>query len=408
MKKIFSLLVVISCLFAVNWSAKALTYTVTVPDGTSKCYIAGSMNNWSPTANPMNKVDGANQFTIDLPNAKETDEYKYCCGPDWQYVEKDAAGAEIANRTWKAADVVATWMNLFVPVQRTVTIEVWAPMEITVLYITGSFNNWSPDSNEMTYLDEEDGGKVFETSIESEDADNIQFKFLAGPGWTYEPKDGTNLVYGDLPGAETDHVSLTVAVADFKAVYDPTKIGDITITATVPVGTERVWVMGDFPPLASWNWGTDPGSADPDALEMTKQDDGTFTYTFRDVQAVTYRLYCWPDWQYMELDETNPDSWDLPSRTASFPDDANINISVWQWRTEAPTAMPQIANDNFKAYSLNGQIVVEGATSQVDIFAVTGQLVQSAKVSGSFTSKDLNTGLYIVRVDGVSQKVMVK
>ena len=83
-----------------------LTYTVTVPAGTEKCYIAGNMNGWE--FQEMEAVTGeTNKFTITIVGAKETDEYKYACQADWAYAEVIEGGG---NRTaWSALDEVTAW-----------------------------------------------------------------------------------------------------------------------------------------------------------------------------------------------------------------------------------------------------------------------------------------------------------
>ena len=91
-----------------NYTKIELTYTVKVPEGTEKCYIAGDMNSWSfqemtPTAN-------ANEFTITIDGATTAHKYKYTCGESWDYVEKKADGYDLAdNRSYEANDVVAKW-----------------------------------------------------------------------------------------------------------------------------------------------------------------------------------------------------------------------------------------------------------------------------------------------------------
>lgn len=112
MKKILLSLV---ALFATVSLASAITYTVTVPAGTNTVYIAGSMNGWSASANQMTKVN-ATTFTLTIANATELDEYKYCSGPDWMYVEKTASGTEVANRTWvSGGDNVEKWAKVYDP-----------------------------------------------------------------------------------------------------------------------------------------------------------------------------------------------------------------------------------------------------------------------------------------------------
>ena len=88
--------------------AQDLTYNVTVPAGTKACYIAGDMNSWSFTE--MTKVDDTH-YTIIAGSGG----YKYCSGPSWDYVEKDAQGEEISNRTYSENDVVASWLAVYDP-----------------------------------------------------------------------------------------------------------------------------------------------------------------------------------------------------------------------------------------------------------------------------------------------------
>lgn len=108
MKKIFTFFAALACVMSMN----AVTYNVTVPAGTKACYIAGEMNSWGHTE--MTKVDDTH-YTLDLPTATEAMKYKYCSGPGWAYVEKDASGNEIGDRTYSAADVVKKWASVYEP-----------------------------------------------------------------------------------------------------------------------------------------------------------------------------------------------------------------------------------------------------------------------------------------------------
>ena len=93
-----------------------LTYNVTVPAGTSACYIAGDMNGWNFTE--MTKVNNTH-FTITIEAATTDMTYKYCSGPAWDYVEKDAYGSEISARTYSTNDVVQAWANIYQPLPTT-------------------------------------------------------------------------------------------------------------------------------------------------------------------------------------------------------------------------------------------------------------------------------------------------
>lgn len=122
MKKIYSLFI---ALFALVGMANALTYNVTVPAGTHTCYIVGENVGWN-NFTEMTKVDDTH-YTITLADATNAQGYKYCSGPDWAYVEKDANGAEIGNRSYAANDVVAKWASVYAPGAAItyVTFEVW-------------------------------------------------------------------------------------------------------------------------------------------------------------------------------------------------------------------------------------------------------------------------------------------
>ena len=379
-----------------------LTYTVTVPEGTQACFITGDMDGWSgpSLSNRMTPVEGqTNQFTIDIPGATEADEYKYYCGPSWSYEEANADGSAVNNRGYALYDVVAKWSKDFTLDERTVTINVQVPSAVVDLYLVGDFNGWSNDFKnsqyKMNYVSEDADGKIFTVNVTWIDVFNMQFKFVAGPDYAYQQTED-NYTYGT-----TDNV-INIFEQNFNKIYDPTKVGDVTITATVPEGTDRVWIMGSW---TGWNWGSDPESP---ALEMTKQVDGTFTYTVTDVVEFTYNLYNWPggDWSYVEATEDGLSKY--PDRSAST-DDKDVHITVYAWMKDAPTGIPQVSNVNaFNAYSANGQIIVNGTFSQVSVFDLTGRIIQSVKTFGSFTSKSLPKGIYIVRVDNVPQKVIVR
>ena len=90
-----------------NYTKIELTYTVTVPEGTEKCYIVGAWD-WN-TFMEMTPTANANEFTITIDGATTAHKYKYACGPDWAYVEKTAEGEEVEDRTYNANDVVAKW-----------------------------------------------------------------------------------------------------------------------------------------------------------------------------------------------------------------------------------------------------------------------------------------------------------
>ena len=213
-----------------------VTYNVTVPAGTNACYIAGEMNAWSHTE--MTKVDETH-YTITIAEATTAMKYKYCSGPGWDYVEKDANGEEIADRTYSENDVVATWLAVYNPsgeepgedpVEPTVgvTYNVTVPAGTNACYIAGEMNAWS--HTEMTKVDE-----THYTITIAEATTAMKYKYCSGPGWDYVEKDANGEEIADRTYSEND------VVATWLAVYEPT----ITGVDNIDVEKKAVKVIRD-------------------------------------------------------------------------------------------------------------------------------------------------------------------
>jgi len=357
----------------------------------------------------MTKVDDTH-YTITIPESEIVPglteiKYKYLSGGgDWAYVEKDADGNEISDRVYTDGnDVVQKWALVFnpnvEPIPMTVTIIAQVPADVIELYIVGTFNGWTipTDSTKMTLLETNESGKVFSATFFTADANKLQFKFCAGPAWDYEQTQGSNYTYPD-PTQNT----AAVICDSFKKIYDPTKIGNVTIIATVPAGTERVWIMGSH---LGWNWAN--------LQEGTMNPDGTFTFVVPDVMSFEYRLYNWyePEFGYPEVGEADPNK-ELPNRTAQYdptnPANNTINITVWGWKQPAPSAVPNVFFDRYQVKTVNKTITVNNVTSRVELFDVMGRQLEKADVRGTYTTKTLTNGIYILKVDGISAKIAVK
>ncbi len=87
-----------------------VTYTVNVPAGTHDCFLAGEMTGWAFVE--MNRAS-ATVYTLTLADATTAQQYKYCSGPSWDYVETTAQGGEVTNRTYAATDYVANWQSVW-------------------------------------------------------------------------------------------------------------------------------------------------------------------------------------------------------------------------------------------------------------------------------------------------------
>ncbi|MDR1544293.1 MAG: T9SS type A sorting domain-containing protein [Prevotellaceae bacterium] len=433
MQKITKLIMLAISIFAVQ-SVMGLTYNVTVPAGTNAVYITGdAVGGWG-TWVKMTKTD-ATHFTVELANATAAQEYKYYSGPDWVYEEAvDAQGTgrgDGNNRRWSdnsGVDIVPFWKEVFVPDVTTVTIELWTQTTVYQIYLAGNFSipAWDgafPETNKMTYVGEEDGGKVFSYQITTENPAGLEFKFVAGNSWDFEQLATSNWTLATAVSHSENTYSYVMQFADFKAVLNPDLMGIIIINATVPE-TEEVYIQGS---LFGWGW------SNPEAMKMTKVDATHFTYTTSaPYQAFEYRLYnpveaditnwddAWgyPEEEYLE-DTNNPGTFiwkDKPNRSAVYVERSTYNITVCKWKNDdggtlceqEPMAVQVINNDYYTVVSDNGVISVTNAKSGIEIYDVMGRMLESSRLCGDFTSKTLRTGLYLVRVDGNTEKVVVK
>lgn len=402
MKTIFTLLIAFLGMFAAvqPTSAAPVVFNVTVPSPTYQVWMVGSFQGWAPATMVQGvKVDDTHYtFTLDdatfspgVTVANMT--YKYSSGNgSYAYIEKNADGSELAaDRKYSdsnGTDVVAKWAAVYNPSNlQDVNIEVLTPLTTIECYITGTFNNWASPSAayKMTKGETTTDGIIFTTTLKAVDPATLEYKIASGPAWDYQQATPeANFKYSVDGG--------TVVVSAFKAVFDPTKTGDIHITATVPAGTQKVWIIGSF---EGWKL--------ENAVEGIKNTDGTFSFTVPLVINIEYKLYNKPDWAYVEGDGTGKE---VANRKASYPTDANINVTVLEWLL--PTGISQMKEATNLIYTRNSSIVIEGVVAQADVFDVAGRLLQSVKKAGTFISKSLKPGIYVVKVDGGTKKVAVK
>lgn len=237
MKKLLSLLA--SLLFIT--SVSALTYTVTVPEGTKACYIAGAMTGWSQVQ--MTNI-GTNKYQIDIPDATSAHKYKYCSGPSWTYVEKSAAGGEISDRSYNADDVVVKWGVLYDPgvVVGNIILTANVPADTPdgEVYIAGSFQGFDPETAlQLT--------KVTSTkyTITIPDVTDIAYKLLCGKSWGYVEvnADGTDI---SDRSASTASPNVEITVGKWKSLPGQSTDGYTYLTEAFPFapleGTRRIWV----------------------------------------------------------------------------------------------------------------------------------------------------------------------
>ncbi|MDD4992439.1 MAG: T9SS type A sorting domain-containing protein [Paludibacter sp.] len=427
MKRIFTFAIALMSLFSAVQLASAanVTFNVTVPAGTNACWIVGNFNGWNNNDKKMTKVD-ATHYTITMDDTTwgldggvqvttANIKYKYLSGGGtWAYVEKDAAGTELNDRTYVKGttianpdpakttipgndgnDVVQKWALVWEdvpPLPMNVTIDVMVPAGTIQCYIVGTFNNWAGptapvDSVKMVKVaTNDDGTMVFEKTIFTADAHMLAYHFCSGPDWSYEQL---------APTGDYKYPTIAPIVTSWKKVYDPAKVGTIVVTITVPANTAEVWSVGSFQ-----GWSMD------NAVACTKNTDGTFTFTVNNTGGFEYKLFNKKDnsWGYNAVDAAGKD---IANTAVSYPENATSAVTVVAWKQNL-SAVQAINMDNYRIYTANHSVVVEGVTAQVDIYDASGRTVQSQKVVGTFSSKNLNSGLYIIRIDGATTKVSLR
>ena len=235
-----------------------LTYTVTVPAGTEKCFIAGAMNGWN--FQEMTATANANEFTIEIAGARETDGYKYACQASWDYVEKKEDGNDLdANRTWTANDVVAKW-----GVPPTYTI-------VGATAITGA--NWDLANEANKMIKDGEAYTLTKTGLKLETGD-------------YEYKVAKNGAWGDgqYPAEGNQKVTIT-ETAEYTIVYTYNVGTSLTAVASKTgeyTPAQTVYTVAGDAALCGTNWQADDATND-----MTANGDGTFTWTKADVKLTS-------------------------------------------------------------------------------------------------------------------------
>ena len=271
-----------------------LTYNVTVPAETKVCYIAGEMNGWTQQA--MTKIDNTH-YSINIPGATTSMQYKYCSGPGWVYVENTANGN---NRPYTANDIVTSWSQVYDPsvIPVDVTYNVTVPTGTFTCYFVGGSTNWA--HQEMIKVD----ATHFRITVNT--ATPNAYKYCSGPDWKYEELDASGQSIADRDYQTSD------VVIQWKEIYIPASAGT-SYNVTVPSGTKACYIAGE---MNSWT-----------QQPMIKVDDTHYKLTIVGATTAQKYKYCsGPDWSYEEL---NADNTKVPDRTHSAADVVTKWTAIW-------------------------------------------------------------------------------
>ncbi len=398
MKKNYFLMVLVA-LFAtanVSFAEQTVKLKVQVPDETVVVYAAGGFNGWNPAATLMTKVqDSPKIFEVDItvPDVVEDSyNFKFTAGPGWQFEQADPAADFTYGAVGFTGAVVKSFKKYFTPeTPRDIKVNVMVPKTTLYCYITGSFADWEQPKKEMTFVNEDEDGKYYTYTVPNIDPQLLEFKFASGPSWAYEQTQSANFSYYGNGGANNE---VSVVCPEFKAIYDPVNVGDITVNITsVPAGTDSVYLVGSFG--SGWKL--------EEAIPAVKNTDGTFTAVIKNIADVEYKCWNRKDWAFEECDtEGNT----IPNRKAKFKDTPVVNITVEKWKKMATTGVDNVRFD-YPVTINNQKIIVSGVQSAVNIYNINGQLLQAFKGKGDFTSRGLPSGVYILQVDKAQVKLVI-
>ncbi len=194
-----------------------VTFNVTVPEETEACYICGEWD-WS-TFKPMTKVDDTH-YTLEIAEATKDHKYKYTFGEAWAYVEKNADGSEVQDRTWTENDVVAAWAD---------------PLA-TNIYLAGSMTDWA--NGKIEFMKETPDATIATVAVELPVGDNT-FKIMNGENWLGNGGDFNNSITGwTFKEGDGDCTLKATYAATYVFTWDLTK-EDQQLSVTYPTVETR-------------------------------------------------------------------------------------------------------------------------------------------------------------------------
>ena len=398
MKKITLLGALLGSVFAAN----ALVYNVTVPTGTNECYIAGEMTGWSHQK--MTKVDETH-YTIDIADATENDEYKYCSGPDWAYTEKTADGQDVQNRTYNANDVVAKWAATYDPSvgeQRAdVTVRIQSASVPTIWWWGGGIASadqsytWEtkPAMNAMA-----DAAGWYEWTFENVNvAIGVSYKIIIN-----------NQESPELNAKEDVCLNASFTAIDCPSTEEPVEPSEgITVKVQIPEGLSYwndengvyfyVWTTGEgtFIPATDegnrwYSYSTESAPFNFIVVNGSNWPDGTANQTVNMENVTASACYVLANGEQID---GNGDSW-------------KKTLTVTDCPSEGPSTIVEVT-ENASLFTINGRTlnVAMDNEAEISIYTISGQMIEHT-VASNFTC-EMQQGVYVIRIGNQSQKLVI-
>lgn len=399
MKK-FTLL---TALMGLTMAANALVYNVTVPTGTKECYIAGEMTEWSHQK--MTKINETN-YSIDIADATETQKYKYSSGPDWSFVEKTADNKDVQDRTYNMNDVVAKWAAIYDPSvgeQRAdVTVRIQSASVPTIWWwgggIAGADQSYTwetkPAMNAMA-----DATGWYEWTFENVNvAIGVSYKIIIN-----------NQESPELNAKEDVCLNASFTATDCPSTEEPVEPGEgITVKVQIPEGLSYwndengvyfyVWTVGD----GTFVQATDEGnrwysySAESTPFNFivvngSNWPDGTANQTVDMMNVTASACYALANGEQIE---GNGDSWKKTLTATDCPSEGGDTTAIEE-------------TSNAPLFYINGRAlnVSMDNEAEISIYTISGQIIEHTVASN--LTREMQQGVYVVRIGNQSQKLVI-
>jgi len=274
------------------------------------------------------------------------------------------------------------------------TLNVTAPAATDVCYVGGNFNGWG--YTQLSYVSTSSDGttKLFSSSSlpDSFAGGSAFYVYNAPINWAY------TLTPGSFISTATGTTSQDITVTAWKSAVYYT-----FINVTVPYAVSECYFLSD---QTGW---TLPANATKMTLSATNTDTKVFSFSRVSYSDATHAF----NGSFLAgLDGANTTyGQKTPATNFTNPGTGNtLDFMVTEFKAifaPVATAVQNASNGNTVLKVIDKKIIAEGVASNVSIFDVRGSLIQSVNTKGMFTSKILNSGLYIIRVDNKVYKQMI-
>jgi len=149
--------------------------------GVKEVFIAGSFNDWNQSKHRLTDDDGDGVYEIELTLPQGSYTYKFVVDGRWE-IDENAARYEEDGFGGQNA-VLSLFPGIDDDSPRRVPFSFLPPPGSTDIFVSGSFNGWSPDGIPM---DDADGDGIFETVLLLPPGRHL-YKFVADGAWLGDP-----------------------------------------------------------------------------------------------------------------------------------------------------------------------------------------------------------------------------